>query len=474
MSASVHSHKIVHSLHWSLITFLTLAALFVAVPACAEDGPQLEVRLGPFHATGEWTVTGASIKGKGQIQLRGDAGIAITATYDTERRTGRWQGTFSMPLLGQTKASGQITERAFLFSQKVDVGAGMATFQFVLTPDHLIGEGQGTLKTGKVSFGRVGLKYEDGDMTATSAARIRLPGLSTPMDATLHFHDGLFESATGSGKVVLGSYAFQADALVKLRGDVTLTATASQTLPGIGAVNMTLLYENGQVSATGTRTVTLGSLAFDNTIITLDKSGKIGLSKTSSVDLPGIGTTQLVLNYANNRLTASGSRQIKLGSFAFDNTSIIVDSAGTISVAKQASISLPGLGSTQMALSYANGVLAASGSRDVSLGSFMFSNTAVAVSSNGTVSLSKSQGVNIPGLGSTQLTLGYANGEVVANGTASITVSVLSRSLNFGTAAVHVSSSGTVSVAASQGINIGPLHYNVSITYENGSIKVHY
>ena len=33
---------------------------------------------------------------------------------------------------------------------------------------------------------------------------------------------------------------------------------------------------------------------------------------------------------------------------------------------------------------------------------------------------------------------------------------------------------GQVGVSASQGVNIGPIHYNVSISYENGSIKVHY
>ena len=193
-----------------------------------------------------------------------------------------------------------------------------------------------------------------------------------------------------------------------------------------------------------------------------------------SINIPGIGSAQMALSYQNGVLSASGAHDVNLGTFVFSSAAISISSTGSVSVSKTQGVDLPGIGNTQMTLAYANGVASASGSRSVSLGSFLFSDAAISVDSTGKITVSKQQSVNITGIGGVTVALGYANREVTANGTASIGVSVLGKSINFGSAAVHISSSGQVSVSASQGVNIGPIHYNVSISYENGSIKVHY
>jgi len=441
----------IHTMQAWLATLLLLALLLFTPPVRAQDEHQAEAQIGPFHATGEWIVDGEKISGKGEVGAPWGGTIGITATYDSERKTGKWQGKFKHPVLGNIGvSSGQITEKALIFDQKVDVGAGTVIFHMLLTPDLLAGEGKGTLKAGKVSFGSVELEYNNGTITAASAAQLRLPGISTPIATTLTFEGTKFASAVGTGKVTLGTFAFTADMHVTSKGAVTLAATESQSLPGIGETQMTLAYDNGKLSATGTRTISLGSIAFDNTTITLDRTGKISLSKTSSIDLPGLGATELTLVYANNKLTATGTRQVKLGTFAFDNTAIAVSSAGVITASKQASLNLPVIGNTQMTLNYADGVLSASGSRTVNLGSFAFSSATISLDSTGNLGIARMQNINIPGIGSTEMTLAYANGALVASGSRSVTLG----SYGFSDVAISLDSSGAVSLSKQESLNL--------------------
>lgn len=452
-----------------LAMLLALALLIFASPVHAQDEHITETQIGPFHVTGEWTVKQSSVSGKGEIEAPWGGAIGITATYDTERRTGKWQGKFSHPVLGNVSvASGEITEKALTFDQKINVGAGTVIFHMALSPEGLTGEGAGTLKAGKVSFGSVGLRYDNGTITAASAAQVRLPGVSAPVAMTLSFEGVKFASASGTGKVTLGPYAFDAQTQVTAKGEVTLAASASQSLAGIGETQMTLRYDNGQLSATGTRTISLGSIAFDNTSITLDRAGKVSLSKTTSVDLPGLGATQLTLSYANNKLSAAGTRQVKLGTYAFDNTAIAVSSTGTITATRQASLSLPVIGATQMTLNYANGVLSASGSRTVNLGSFAFSSAAISLDSSGNLGIAKSQSINIPGIGSTQMTLAFANGALAASGSRSISLG----SFGFSDVAISVNSSGAVSLSKQESLSLpGIGATQMTLSYANNKLS---
>ncbi|MBK8084186.1 MAG: hypothetical protein IPK28_10320 [Devosia sp.] len=289
-----------------------------------------------------------------------------------------------------------------------------------------------------------------------------------PIATTLLFEGVKFASASGTGKVTLGSYAFTAQMQVTARGEATLTATESQSLPGIGSTQLTLAYENGRLSATGTLTVSLGSIAFDNTTITIDRSGKISLAKTSSVDLPGLGSTELTLVYAGNRVSATGTRQVKLGSFAFDDTAIAVSSTGAITVSRQANLSLPVIGSTRMTLGYANGVLSASGSRTVSLGSFAFSNAAVTLDSSGNLGITKTQSLNIPGIGGTQMTLAIADGVLAASGSRSVTLG----SYGFSNVAIRLDSAGGVSVSKAQSLSLSGIgSTQMTLGYANGRLS---
>jgi hypothetical protein len=450
-----------------LILMLALAVLLFAPPVPAQD--QQEVQLGVFHATGEWKIRDSAVTGKGIIEAPWGGKITITASYDDERGTGKWSGKFSHPVLGDVAvASGVITNKALTFDHKINVGAGTVVFDMTLTPEALSGEGQGTLKTGNVSFGKVALTFENDGILAASNAKVRLPGLTAPFEMAIKFEKTRFASATGTGKISLGPYTFSATADVTAGGTVGITAQQSQNLAGIGETQMTLRYVDGQLSATGTRTISLGQIVFDNTTVTLDKAGKLSLSKTSSVDLPGLGATQLTLNYANSKLTASGTRQVKLGNYAFDNTAIAVSSTGTLTFTKQASLSLPVVGATQMTLNYANGTFSATGSRTVILGNISFSNATIAIDSSGAVSISKTQSVNLPGIGATEMTLAYANGVLAASGSREIRLG----SYGFSDVAISLDSTGAVSLSKQQSLSLpGIGATQMTLSYANGRLS---
>ncbi|MBK8084185.1 MAG: hypothetical protein IPK28_10315 [Devosia sp.] len=135
---------------WLALVMLSLALLVLSPPVRAQDESRTEAQIGPFQAMGEWTAKGAAVTGKGEIVAPWGGSIGITATYDTERETGRWQGKLRHPMLGDISvASGRITEKALTFDHKVDIGAGTVTFRMLLTPDELVGEGQGPSRSAR-------------------------------------------------------------------------------------------------------------------------------------------------------------------------------------------------------------------------------------------------------------------------------------------------------------------------------------
>lgn len=450
---------------------LRIAALlivaFLMAPGSAARAQENTVMIGPFSAAGDWSIEESAIRGRGTIESPWGSKIAITASYDDAAGRGTFQGKFTHPLLGNINvARGTVTREGLEFEQRIRLPAGTATFDFRLTPDELTGSGEATLKLGPVSLGRdIGLRFADGRIVATSSVAVRLPGIAAPAKLNLAF-EALDVTAAGEVTVKLGSYSFDAQVTISMAGDVVVAASQAVNVPGIGSTQFTINYNGKKIAASATRSISLGDFLFEEVAIGLDSSGKVLLSHDKSLDLPGIGSTSMHLSYANGTLSATGSRTISLGDFSFSSVAIAINSAGNLSLSKRQALTIPGIGSTQLNLAYANGSLTASGSRSITLGGYSFSNVAIALDASGNVSVVKQQSVSIPGIGSTQVELAYSDGAIYASATRDVSLA----GHIFSNAAVLINASG-VSVGAQQSVDLPAIgSTEMALTFANGAV----
>ena len=454
-----------------VLTVLLLASPLALAPAARADDESArgQIEIGSFLVTGSWAQSGDTIRGEGTFQAPWGSAIRIAAEKNADTGAGRWSATFDHPLFGRVAVtSGRFTSDGLEFTHKATVGGGRMTFQLMLSGSGLRGEATGTMRLGKVSLGKVRAELSSsGDLVAVGDVSVRLPGVPSAVKMQVKF-DHLIVTAAGSTQLKLGRFKFDADATVSSTGQAEVTGSGQQTIPGIGSVDFALSYANSKLTASGSKQIKLGELAFDNTQISIDGKGAVTVHKEGSYNIPGLGSTNLTLSYANGQVSASGTRTVSLGSIAFDNTAISVSSNGTITATKAMSYNIPGLGSTNLTLSYANGQVSASGTRTVSLGSIAFDNTAISVSSNGTITATKAMSYNIPGLGSTNLTLSYANGQVSASGTRTVSLG----SIAFDNTAISVSSNGTITATKAMSYNIPGLgSTNLTLSYANGQVS---
>jgi len=248
------------------------------------------------------------------------------------------------------------------------ISGGKATLEYKGGTVYISGEGQFSLY-GLDCDGRFKI---DSKKNIEGEGKVNIPGV------------GKVEFAfTGTSSNVLGNFTYNF-------GGFDFNTTISMSDKGISingnskfkdAINLTLNYTNGQLSAYGTGNLSLGGLNF-NTTVSIPSSGQITVYGNSKFK----DAINLTLNYTNGQLSAYGTGEIKLGRYSFQATASI-SSDGMITVQGSNSFTFAGKTIT-FNLNYENGVLSAVGTADITVAGVGFHNCVARISSNGQFSIS--------------------------------------------------------------------------------------
>lgn len=315
---------------------------------------------------------------------------------------------------------------------------------------------------------------------------------------TVHF-TGDASSLTGSASKSI-TIAGKAQTVALTVGTGGISGAADFDLPVFGTTTVTFTGNANGLTASAQKALTLaGQTQTVNLSITPSS-----ITGTATFDLPVFGSTQFAIAGNSAGLTATadlasrsiggatftgnvalsgtgavGTGSVKLGSYTFSNATITVSSGGAVTVQASQSFSVGGK-SVGFTLQYANGSFAATGSADVSLGSYAFSGAFTMTGSGVTVS-----GSNTFSIGGKSITfnLQYANGSYSASGTANLTVA----GVGFNNCSASISSSGTATVSGTASITyyypsptlsdpfrIGSGTATATLSYANGKFSYSY
>jgi hypothetical protein len=145
-----------------------------------------------------------------------------------------------------------------------------------------------------------------GQVSVSGKKSFTLTGLGN-REYTLKYENNTL-SATAGGDVTLGGYAFSNSSITMASdGKVSASGTMMLNIPGLGNREFTLQYENNTLSASASGGVTLGSYSFSEASINLSSTGVVSVSGYKSITIPGIGARDFSVSFNNGTLSATWS-----------------------------------------------------------------------------------------------------------------------------------------------------------------------
>ncbi|MCM8758041.1 MAG: hypothetical protein NC903_03155, partial [Candidatus Omnitrophica bacterium] len=413
-------------------------------------------------ALGSYNFSGAYFKilSDGTIQIAGTTqaqfpvgGLSFTFNLKYEKEelyaissTGINLGTYSFSHAKfKISSSGTISLEGNT-TNTFTVGGLNTAFTLKYQNNELFAEGEAGISLGGYSFPQARFKISSSGLVSllgNLTNSFSVCGLN-PINFDLKYENGILYAIATTG-VNLGSYGFDT-ARIKIgaNGDIVLVGNLNNNF-NIGGLNIsfTLKYQNNQLFAEGTTGISLGSYNFSNAKFKISTSGTPILEGTlnQSFNIGGIATG-FTLKYQNNELFAEGEAGISLGGYSFPQARFKISSSGIVSLLGNLvnNLSIAGVSSLiPFTLSYENGIIKATGSKSISLGSYSF-NANFYIDSNGTVSVLGSNTFNIAGR-SINFNLNYNNGVFSATCTANITIV----GVNFANATITIASNGNIS-----------------------------
>ena len=390
-----------------------------------------------------------------------------------EGSTGISLGGYTWELAKFKISAGGIPNLDGPLSKTFTIGGISASYTLKYEGGVLFAEGAAGLSLGSYQF--AGAKFtisSNGTVSlgGTTSNNFTVAGITGGF--TLKHVSGTLYAESTAG-VSLGSYAFSSAKLkIASNGTVTLTGTTTNnfTIAGITA-GFTLKYENGVLSAESTGGLSLGSYAFSSAKLNIASNGTVTLAGTTSNNFTMGGvTTSFALKLENATLYAEGAAGISLGGYTWQAAKFKISAGGVPNLDGTLSKSITIAGqSLSFTLKYANGELYAESAAGLSLGSYTFSSAKFKISSNGTVMLAGNTANSFTIYGLTaSFTLMYANSTLSAEGAAGVSLGGYS----FPEAKIKISTSGLSSLVGNctKSFSIGGTSVSLTLNNDGSSL----
>lgn len=365
--------------------------------------------------------------GTGTVEVPEVGKIDLNFTLDARKRvSGTWQGSVAIPGLSAAQASsGTITSAGLEGSRTLTLAANEVKLDYVVRPGGMTADWTGAMNLGTFAFQRAAVRVRSvrsgagftHQATLEGTQVLDLPGLGGPRPFQLSLEQG-GPKAAYRGTIRLGSYAFN-DAVVSISsaGQVDVTGSYRLTAPGGVAIDFVLGYDGQQLSAKGLAKASLGTTVMPEAPVTITPTGEMSFAAKTPITLPGLGEREFGLTYEGGQVRGLWSGTVTLGTFSFPNTRIMISTAGQVTVAGLATLSVPGItGAHDFTLDYTKDQLTAFWQGALALGTYNFPNSRGVISSDGAFSITGAANQAIPGVaGARRFVLNYAKDTLSAD-----------------------------------------------------------